>query len=107
MARAGKSRLRSSGLRAAADNLGRGQKLRAAAGQGAALAGTLPENLLTRRPQSGHAPARFSFRRAMSALCPDRTWSRLRRNKNKVLRYLLPLKNDRILVDCICDLHVQ
>jgi hypothetical protein len=33
----------------------------AAAGQGAALAGALPENLLTRRPQAGHAPARFSF----------------------------------------------
>src|SRR5258708_32096808 len=61
MARAGKSRLRSSGLRAAADDLGRGQKLRAAAGQGAALAGALSENLLTRRPQAGHAPPRFSF----------------------------------------------
>src|SRR5580692_5981526 len=59
MARAGKSRLGSSGLRAAADDLGREQKLRAAAGQGAALAGALPENLLTRRPQ-GQASARFS-----------------------------------------------
>jgi hypothetical protein len=49
MGRAGKSRLRSSGLRAAADDLGRGQKLRAAAGQRAALAGALPENLLMRR----------------------------------------------------------
>src|SRR5215467_11863655 len=48
MARAGKSRLRSFGLRAAADDLGRGQKLRAAAAQCAALAGALPENLLTR-----------------------------------------------------------
>src|SRR5947207_11710862 len=47
MARAGKSLLGSSGPRAA-DNLGRGQKLRAAAGQRAALAGALPENLLTR-----------------------------------------------------------
>ena len=36
-------------LRAAADDLGRGQKLRAAASQRAALAGALPENLLTRR----------------------------------------------------------
>jgi len=49
MARAGKSRLRSSGLRAAADDLGRGQKLRAAAGQRASLAGALSENLLTRQ----------------------------------------------------------
>src|SRR5262249_62234227 len=49
MGRAGKSLLRSSGLRAAADDLGRGQKLRAAAGQRAALAGALAENLLTRR----------------------------------------------------------
>jgi hypothetical protein len=49
MARAGKSLLRSSGLRVAADDLGRGQKLRAAATQRAALAGALPENLLTRR----------------------------------------------------------
>src|SRR6266436_4773910 len=49
MARAGKSLPRSSGLRAAADDLGRGQKLRAAATQRAALAGALPENLLTRR----------------------------------------------------------
>src|SRR5262245_4061944 len=48
MARAGKSPVRSSGLRAAADDLGRGQKLRAAAGQCAALAGALPENLLKR-----------------------------------------------------------
>src|SRR5207247_2734645 len=46
MARAGKSLLGSSGPRAA-DNLGRGQKLRAAAGQRAALAGALSENLLT------------------------------------------------------------
>src|SRR6516165_3669970 len=50
MARAGKSLLRSSGLRASADDLGRGQKLRAAADQCAALAGALPENLLTRHP---------------------------------------------------------
>src|SRR5215470_230128 len=56
MGRAGRSLLRSSGLRAAADDLGRGQKLRAAAGQRAALAGALPEILLTRRPQSGRAP---------------------------------------------------
>src|SRR4029077_19594532 len=49
MGRAGKSRLRSSGLRAAADDLGRGQKLRAAGSQGAALAGALPENLLKHR----------------------------------------------------------
>src|SRR6516165_47206 len=48
MARAGESRLRFSGLRASADDLGRGQKLRAAAGQRAALASALPENLLTR-----------------------------------------------------------
>src|SRR6516162_5902639 len=56
MGRSGKSRLRSSGLRAAADDLGRGQKLRAAAGQRAALAGTLSENLLTR----GRDPPRFA-----------------------------------------------
>ena len=49
MARAGKSRLRSSGFRAAADDLGRGQKLHPAADQRATLAGALPENLLTRR----------------------------------------------------------
>jgi hypothetical protein len=35
-------------LRTAADDLGRGQKLRAAAGQRAALACALPENLLNR-----------------------------------------------------------
>src|SRR6476660_2643625 len=77
MARAGKSLLGSSGPRAA-DNLGRGQKLRAAAGQCAALAGALPENLLTRRPQAGHAPARFSFAAPAPAVtlvsfkCPQR-----------------------------------
>ena len=49
MGRAGRSLLRSSGRWAAADDLGRGQKLRAAAGQRAALAGALPEILLTRR----------------------------------------------------------
>jgi ATPase subunit of ABC transporter with duplicated ATPase domains len=53
MGRARKSRLRSSGLRAAADDLGRGQKLRAAAGQRAALASALAENLLTHRRSSG------------------------------------------------------
>ena len=61
MARAGKSRLRSSGCRASADDLGRGQKLRAATGQREALAGALPENLLTLPPQSGRAPVRFSL----------------------------------------------
>jgi hypothetical protein len=53
--------------RASADDLGRGQKLYAAAGQSAALAGAIPENLLMRRrnqallrlnvrftPKSGH-----------------------------------------------------
>src|SRR5262249_641907 len=49
MGRAGKSLLRSSRLSAAVDDLGRGQKLRAASGQRAALAGALAENLLTRR----------------------------------------------------------
>src|SRR5262249_1822190 len=49
MARAGKSLLRVSGLRAAADDLGREQKLCAAAAQRATLAGALPENPLTRR----------------------------------------------------------
>src|SRR6516162_9217650 len=53
MARAGEARLRFSGLRASADDLGRGQKLRAAADQRAALAGALPENLLTRHPSMG------------------------------------------------------
>src|SRR5215471_13018967 len=48
MGRAGKSLLRSSRLWAAVDDLGRGQKLRAASGQRAALAGALAENLLTR-----------------------------------------------------------
>src|SRR5262249_31674837 len=52
MESAGKSLLRSSGLRAAADDLGAGQKLLAAAGQRAALAGAFPENLLKRRPRS-------------------------------------------------------
>src|SRR5262245_2738268 len=52
MESAGKSLLRSSGLRAAPDDLGRGQKLRAAAGQRAALAGAFPENLLKRRRDS-------------------------------------------------------
>src|SRR5215471_862902 len=49
MGRAGKSCIRSFGLQAAVDDLGRGQKLCAAAGQRAALARALPENLLTRR----------------------------------------------------------
>src|SRR5215467_1496951 len=53
MGSAGKSLLRLSGLRAAADDLGRGQKLRAAAGQRAALASALAENLLTYRRGSG------------------------------------------------------
>lgn len=56
MARAGKSRLRFSGLREAADDLGRGQKLRATADQRAALAGALPENLLTRRRDRAVGP---------------------------------------------------
>src|SRR5215831_18240325 len=63
MGRAGKSLLRSSGLRAAADDLGSAQKLRAAAGQRAALAGALAENLLTRR---SHAHVRRLVHEPMS-----------------------------------------
>src|SRR5262245_33898038 len=48
MERAGKSLLRSSGLEAAADNLRRRQKLHAATGQRAALAGAFSEKLLKR-----------------------------------------------------------
>ena len=68
MERAGKSLLRSSGLRASADNLGRGQKLRAAAGQGAALAGALPENLLTRRRDKAALRGALLIRRAALAI---------------------------------------
>ena len=53
-----------SGLRAAADDLGRRQKLRATADQRAALAGALPENLLTCRRD------RAVLRRGIS-LCPS------------------------------------
>src|SRR5258708_17668100 len=94
MARAGKSRLRSSGLRAAADDLGRGQKLRAAAGQGAALAGALPENLLTRRPQARHAPARFSF----AAPAPPLTRSALSVRSGKRAQFARPLKNGHLSI---------
>jgi hypothetical protein len=61
--------LRSSGLRAAADDLGRRQKLRATADQRAALAGALPENLLTRRRD------RAVLRRASPSLAPAVAWS--------------------------------
>src|SRR5262249_7509220 len=63
MARAEKSLLRFSGLRASADDLGSAQKLRAAAGQRAALAGALAENLLTRR---SHAHVRRLVHEPMS-----------------------------------------
>jgi hypothetical protein len=58
-----------SGLRAAADDLGRRQKLRATADQRAALAGALPENLLTRRRD------RAVLRRASPSLAPAAAWS--------------------------------
>src|SRR6476620_6241123 len=66
MARAGESRLRFSGLRASADDLGRGQKLRAAAGQRAALASALPENLLTRRSDPPRVKAALQAARKSS-----------------------------------------
>jgi hypothetical protein len=58
-----------SGLRAAADDLGRRQKLRATADQRAALAGALPENLLTCRRD------RAVLRRASPSLAPAVAWS--------------------------------
>src|SRR5436190_1288407 len=68
MARTGESRLRFSGLGASADDFGRGQKLRAAAGQRAALASALPERLLTRR---SNPPRLVCHIYTMSAIRPS------------------------------------
>jgi hypothetical protein len=56
------------------DNLGRGQKLRATADQRAALAGALPENLLTRRRD--RAVLRRASPSLAPALCPPRNSDR-------------------------------
>src|SRR6516162_5978638 len=104
MGRAGKSLLRSSGLRAAVDDLGRGQKLRAAAGQRAALAGALAENLLTRR---SHAHVRRLVHEPMSHQRSSSLAANLLRTTQIATGRIVPLTGLLSLLDLVVVAEVE